>query len=516
MLRSVLWIVCLFAALSIRATAVNQVQLDLKTPHMDTYTSQLVTCVALTLNEQALDTDVPAFLSGGRTMVPVRVISEALGAQVQWNQDAKEITITSQHTTIVLIIDSATAMVDGQAVDLFDGVPATLVRQAGVHRTMVPLRFVSEQLGAEVGWDPATYTAEITPPAASEPPAQPEPPASQMTAPVYAFRRADHLCGGRRAACHFFSARPGCHRLSRRGLFGQSAGSISVSGSAVHTVRFNQYDAEYPGYSRVARIVLDLRPGYGLADLAIAFDEGVLSAAFPVAAEQQTQPPATEPAPARIVLDAGHGGTEKGAMAGDLPEKVINLSVTNQVGALLSAMGYEVLYTRLDDETVSLQDRAAFANDHNADLFVCIHSNSFPSNPEISGVETYYLPSQSNPNSPGKLPGQPYSDQRRGGHRRGGPLHPAGQLLCAEAHRHACGFGGDGLHDQRAGAGAAIGQRLPGPAGRRHCRRHCKIPAGRAIALRKSRFAGIASEKGGDFSRKSKEKFHVSLDFCSS
>ena len=137
-LRSVLWIVCLFTALSIRATAVNQVQLDLKTPHMDTYTSQLVTCVALTLNEEALDTDVPAFLSGGRTMVPVRVISEALGAQVQWNQDAKEITITSQQRTIVLIIDSATAMVDGQAVDLFDGVPATLVRQAGVHRTMVP------------------------------------------------------------------------------------------------------------------------------------------------------------------------------------------------------------------------------------------------------------------------------------------------------------------------------------------------------------------------------------------
>lgn len=97
---------------------------------MDTYTSQLVTCVALTLNEEALDTDVPAFLSGGRTMVPVRVISEALGAQVQWNQDAKEITITSQQRTIVLIIDSATAMVDGQAVDLFDGVPATLVRQA--------------------------------------------------------------------------------------------------------------------------------------------------------------------------------------------------------------------------------------------------------------------------------------------------------------------------------------------------------------------------------------------------
>ena len=139
----------------------------------------------------------------------------------------------------------------------------------------------------------------------------------------------------------------------------------------------------------MARIVLDLRPGYGLADLAIAFDEGVLSAAFPVATEQEPEPPlATEPAPARIVLDAGHGGTEKGAMVGDLPEKIINLSVTNQVGALLSAMGYEVLYTRQDDETVSLQDRAAFANDHTADLFVCIHSNSFPSNPEISGVET--------------------------------------------------------------------------------------------------------------------------------
>jgi N-acetylmuramoyl-L-alanine amidase len=90
------------------------------------------------------------------------------------------------------------------------------------------------------------------------------------------------------------------------------------------------------------------------------------------------------------VLDAGHGGHDSGAVSitGKF-EKDFNLSMVKKVSALLRQVpGVEVLTTRIDDTFVELDDRAAFANDNKADVFVSIHGNNYTAT--TAGVETYY------------------------------------------------------------------------------------------------------------------------------
>jgi len=80
-----------------------------------------------------------------------------------------------------------------------------------------------------------------------------------------------------------------------------------------------------------------------------------------------------------VVIDAGHGGKDPGATSVlGFYEKGINLSVAHKVAGLLSQRGLRVKMTRTSDYFVELEDRAAIANNLNADLFVSIHSDSFP------------------------------------------------------------------------------------------------------------------------------------------
>lgn len=92
----------------------------------------------------------------GRAMVPMRAIFEALGADVSWNGATRTVTATKGSTNVALAIGATQARVDGRTVAL--DAPAMFSHGA----TMVPLRFVSEALGAHVSWSGATQTVSIT------------------------------------------------------------------------------------------------------------------------------------------------------------------------------------------------------------------------------------------------------------------------------------------------------------------------------------------------------------------
>jgi N-acetylmuramoyl-L-alanine amidase len=93
----------------------------------------------------------------------------------------------------------------------------------------------------------------------------------------------------------------------------------------------------------------------------------------------------------RIIVDAGHGGHDPGAMSGRLREKDITLDVAQRLkGILQDRFDFEVLMTRENDRFVPLEERTAFANSHDADLFVSVHVNS-SRNKRARGIETYYL-----------------------------------------------------------------------------------------------------------------------------
>lgn len=126
----------------------------------------------------------------------------------------------------------------------------------------------------------------------------------------------------------------------------------------------------------------DSAPRASLADLeslpAFLDPEPIDASVFPLAVR-------------RIVLDPGHGGENLGTKTPrGLEEKLITLDVTRRVEKLLAERGFEVLMTRREDESVTLQERARFANEQRADIFVSVHVNWLVGSRE-SGIETYYL-----------------------------------------------------------------------------------------------------------------------------
>lgn len=102
----------------------------------------------------------------------------------------------------------------------------------------------------------------------------------------------------------------------------------------------------------------------------------------------------------RIVIDAGHGGHDSGTLGPHgLEEKAVVLDVALRLGRLLQQrLGMQVTYTRRTDVFIPLQERTAIANRAHADLFLSIHANSSPE-PEVRGVETYYLNFTGSPNA---------------------------------------------------------------------------------------------------------------------
>lgn len=92
--------------------------------------------------------------------------------------------------------------------------------------------------------------------------------------------------------------------------------------------------------------------------------------------------------PVKIILDAGHGGSDPGAVYNGRREKDDTLRLTMAVGEILQNRGIDVEYTRTTDVYESPYDKAMEGNRSGADYFVSIHRNSYPTPNTVSGVET--------------------------------------------------------------------------------------------------------------------------------
>lgn len=94
-----------------------------------------------------------------------------------------------------------------------------------------------------------------------------------------------------------------------------------------------------------------------------------------------------------VVIDAGHGGNDPGAVGKKAKEKTINLNTALKLGQLIekNCPDVKVIYTRKTDVFVALQQRAQIANNAKADLFISIHTNALPKGKIATGAETYTL-----------------------------------------------------------------------------------------------------------------------------
>jgi hypothetical protein len=112
--------------------------------------------IILTINETAYtvngthrNMDVAPVIQGDRTLVPLRFIAEAMGAQVDWDGDTRTAIVALDGTILNVVIDAPLPSDMGTPI---------IINQ----RTMIPLRYVSESLGAEVDWNPDTQTIDIS------------------------------------------------------------------------------------------------------------------------------------------------------------------------------------------------------------------------------------------------------------------------------------------------------------------------------------------------------------------
>lgn len=106
-------------------------------------------------NGKIVKSDVAPYIQNERTMVPIRFISETLGYKVTWDNDKREVGVKGKDTEILLKVDSKNALVNGKEVKLDS--PASIKKE----RTFVPLRFVAENLKAEVKWDKENFKVII-------------------------------------------------------------------------------------------------------------------------------------------------------------------------------------------------------------------------------------------------------------------------------------------------------------------------------------------------------------------
>ena len=112
--------------------------------------------ISVFIDGKRIEFDQPPLLIDDRTMVPLRGIFEALGAEVTWNEDTESIYASKGNLTVSLTVGEKKAFIGSELVSL--DVSPMLIND----RTLVPLRFIGEAFGCEVSWDERTKSVNIT------------------------------------------------------------------------------------------------------------------------------------------------------------------------------------------------------------------------------------------------------------------------------------------------------------------------------------------------------------------
>ncbi|MEC0170015.1 N-acetylmuramoyl-L-alanine amidase [Paenibacillus graminis] len=393
----------------------------------------------------------------GSVMIPIRVVVENLGFEVLWEQKSHKVTVQQDGKSVQLAVGSKTADADG----------VTLALNAAPKQTggtvLVPIRFVSEQFGLKVGWDNSDKTVYLSGGAidspgdssSSQPSAAPSPtavPAPTSVPAVSQGTEGDIVTGVTEPTPTPIPGSAGTPAGSPQvmgAVFSENRLIVSVAGS----VKPNITQMGSPD-----RIVIDF-PGAGFAPgfagsfpgvSASGSPQGKLDVSgYPLITEVRYALFSVSPPTVRFViqtvgsqpyqlskddstglvtvdlnvassgtpptggtgitgkpvvaLDAGHGGTQSGAVSltGKL-EKNFNLAVIQKAGALLMQSGLvDVVFTRTEDVTLGLQKRVDIAEAAKANLFISVHGNSlpveYPNRDKVNGSETYYSRAESLP-----------------------------------------------------------------------------------------------------------------------
>ncbi|WP_136606100.1 N-acetylmuramoyl-L-alanine amidase family protein [Paenibacillus dokdonensis] len=352
----------------------------------------------------------------GNIMIPFRVVGENLGFDVAWEQKTRTVTIKKDSKVIKLVVNQKTADVNGTKVSLNI---APILRTDTV---IVPIRFVSEQMGLKVNWDNIKkivylYTQEIetgngdagtgagnggeaTPGTGSGNGGSNtgSTSAAQVNGISFSDNRLMIATNGQAKVNAFKMSGPDrividlenakfsdSFSSSNSPLDQNSMGSLDISGYPdVSQVRYSLYNNN----PSTVRVVVDLNyaKNYKLTN-----ENGLYIVDLNTSDSGTPSKPIGGSGKKIVVIDAGHGAHDPGTTGvTGKKEKDFNLAIVLKVEKLLKQEpNIDVVLTRSDDTFLELKDRVKIANDLKADVFVSIHANSAGSS-AASGSETYY------------------------------------------------------------------------------------------------------------------------------
>ncbi|GAB7386750.1 hypothetical protein BSNK01_05860 [Bacillaceae bacterium] len=363
--------------------------------------------IRLTFSGQAVPSGGKTFLIDRVPYVPLAQVADVFGYELE-KKDDLTVALRSAHNktsstvtkagtndsrtaakSIVLTAWSKRVEKDGQAVHI-DYEPRKI---DGVF--MVSLSFVEQMLGGQAEWKPAEREIALKPgnPVQDEPsaaPAKPQVPAGTNVVESISLNGNDVIIEG--DAPHRLQGKVFTLESPDRlvidipsailadTLKAEREGVLSYEHPLVRSIRYSHYNDS----PHMVRVVVDLKQKVRYQWKNEDGGRFVVSLA-PVGKKALT-----------VVIDAGHGAHDPGALGKMSKEKDINLAIAKKIVSRLEQLeGIEVVPTRLTDTFLTLEERVKLANERSADLFISVHANSFPANPQAKGLETYYYTSMS-------------------------------------------------------------------------------------------------------------------------
>ncbi len=315
------------------------------------------------INEESLKTEFFPYIKDGRTFVPIREITEKLGADVKWDGKDESIKITLNGDVINMQIDNPNVTVNDKEIALDKAQAPQLAlynKPRKETKTMVPLRFISETFGYNVDWNNDKVRAEISTVSAKS-----------IFEDNKTKKESNTNSKNKKTSNKNTVSKENTSKKTKTkssSIFDNNYFQSNVEKSETDNIK-NQIkkgnedkifeQAELDEKDKENRVIKDKIEINGKLN---------------------------------IVIDPGHGGKDSGAIAldGYTYEKDLNLLVAeNLMEKLNNNSEINATITRTRDEYIKLLDRAAISNDSNADLFLSIHFNS-ADNSSAKGIEVLY------------------------------------------------------------------------------------------------------------------------------
>lgn len=332
------------------------------------------------VNSKKINTPIPPLvLENNRSIVAVREICEAIGADVSWSAGsaASKVVISLNGKTITLTIDSKNA-VSGSNNIVLEAAPK-VVTYGGSAKTMVPLRFIAEEFNMDVDYRADSAKIYITSNASDV--------SNAAQSLSYSYENGTDIIkiafASNVSDYQLFSLdNPTRLVVDFKNANVDKLNASYSAGKNISKIRTGNFNG-------AARIVFDTN---ALPKHEITFENSGKTAVIKLVYDNdlnQNDPsnPANPSEPSNpggktVVIDAGHGGSDPGAQGKDANgnvvanEKDINLSIAKKLVAVLKQRGVNAVFTRDSDVYWSLDERTSFANNLKADLFVSVHCNA--------------------------------------------------------------------------------------------------------------------------------------------